>query len=217
MHGLSNLHKKTVKRMSARGNAGRAGRAGRGRGRGRGGNKQTQPKRAKRAKLSSMSWRDVLDEWQKGNYPTFNRQKAFRWRCAPVNQAETWLFDCQLEQADLAKTQNPDDFAQYFDNKPTAKAFWNLDHTCLLVCPEPVPGKNFAHLQLFDKHADQQTKQTFWTKVAQTVRYALNTLKFKQVFVSTEGAAVDYLHVRISATPKYYNLSSMTQPVLPSW
>ena len=179
-------------------------------------NNQTQ--QTNHVKLSKLPWRDVLDAWQKGNYPTFGRKTAFRWRCAPVNQAETWLFDCQIEQAVLAKKQNPAVFAQYFDNKPiklnkpTAKVFWNLDKTCLLVCPEPVVGKNFANLQLFDKNADHSTKKEFWAKVASTVRYALNTLKFKQVFVSTEGAAVDYLHVRISETPKYYN-SAMTQPI----
>lgn len=162
--------------------------------------------------MSKYTWKQVLDEWQKGNYPRFGINFAFRWRCSPVNQDETWLFDNQVEQAGLAKTQSTNEFKEFLDNKPTPKSFWNLSHTCLLVIPEVVPGKNFAHLQLFDKNADHKTKQAFWQKVATTIRYALHTLKFPKVYVSTEGSGVDYLHVRISPTPKYYNNSAMIQP-----
>ena len=168
----------------------------------------------RRLNMSKPTWKKVLDEWQKGNYPKFGINFAFRWRCAPVNQAETWFFDSQVEPAELAKLQNPESFATFLDKQTTPVSFWNLGRTCLLVCPPITAKKNFAHLQLFDKNADHKTKQAFWAKVASTVRYARHTLKYPKVYVSTEGSGVDYLHVRISPTPKYYNKSGMIYPCL---
>ena len=98
--------------------------------------------------MSKPTWKKVLDEWQKGNYPKFGINFAFRWRCAPVNQAETWFFDSQVEPAELAKLQNPESFATFLDKQTTPVSFWNLGRTCLLVCPPITAKKNTKFCRL---------------------------------------------------------------------
>ena len=66
----------------------------------------------------------------------------------------------------------------------------------------PISGKNYATLRDFTDNAPEIQQQEFWKHVAEVAK---KFMKEKgKVWISVHGLGVDYTHVRISTTPKYY-------------
>ena len=105
----------------------------------------------------------------------------------------------------LPTTQDYSPFAKHIKKAKNKYviSFWNLSHDTLLIVPIPKRGKNFATLRDFIKNASITQQKALWKKVAQLA------LKSKGVWISTHGHGVPYLHIRISATPKYYGQSKL--------
>lgn len=100
--------------------------------------------------------------------------------------------------------------------KDTCCAFWNLSGDARLIAPR-VPGSVFsrrllggdddktkyAHLAAFVRGASQAQTRELWRK---TAREYLNIVDNRSgnVYLSTSGAGVSWLHMRLDKRPKYY-------------
>ncbi len=83
----------------------------------------------------------------------------------------------------------------------------NLSGDTLLIVPKERVGKNFSSLYYFMKEASDTQQRMFWKQVALEAR---NQLKHHpNIYISTEGTGVAYLHVRICTYPKYYGNSKL--------
>mmetsp|Transcript_44591 Transcript_44591/g.67224 ORF Transcript_44591/g.67224 Transcript_44591/m.67224 type:complete len:156 (-) Transcript_44591:485-952(-) len=88
-------------------------------------------------------------------------------------------------------------------------AFPNLGHDALLVAPRPMGGMGgstvsdgtYSHLAAFVRNAPSSQVNEFWMLVAS--EYS-KVLKERQVWLSTAGSGVAWLHVRLGKQPKYY-------------
>ena len=189
------------------------------------------------------SWRQVLDQWEAGYGPLLPVDQPFIWRCTPVDTKLTLKYAHQIvPESRLSNYADPSKFQAYFQNHLTnssggavgavgAVAFPSLSGT-MLVAPLPVylgrKVKNYAHLQLFLINASQAEHHAFWRKVAQTIRWLLNRLdkhnkqnnhnnQNKQnnnlVWTSVHNLSVNWLHVRVSTNPTYYNDSWCRHPI----
>lgn len=61
---------------------------------------------------------------------------------------------------------------------------------------------NYATLRDFIDNAPETQQQEFWKKVAEVAKKFMN--ENGKVWISVHGLGVDYTHVRISTSPKYY-------------
>ena len=83
----------------------------------------------------------------------------------------------------------------------------NLARTAQLVVPRGLAARSdlYAHLAAFVRGAPASQVHQLWQCVASTARRALST---RPLWISTAGAGVAWLHVRIENTPKYYSYRS---------
>jgi len=131
---------------------------------------------------------------------------AFRWETPPVTTL-TWrrpfefvLLDCP----DLARRPDPDAFKEHFDASSGSEvlAFPNLGGDALMVVPCPVVSPSaYGHLAAFVRAAPEQQRHALWQEVGNAMARRLST---KPVWLSTAGAGVSWLHVRLDDRPKYY-------------
>jgi len=156
---------------------------------------------------------DVLRGWQ--GDPNFRSQfnsmladspyTAFRWETPPVNLAmlaRPFEF-VLLDSPDLARRADPDAFAEHFDGAEAAVvAFPNLGGDAILVVPRPLADPSaYGHLAAFVRNAPESQRQALWQSVGDSMTRRVGT---KPVWLSTAGAGVPWLHVRLDDCPKYY-------------
>ncbi len=90
-------------------------------------------------------------------------------------------------------------------------AFPNLSRDAILVVPCPDPNSllsAYGHLGPFVRHAPQPQQHALWQRVAETMHQRLGTAP---VWLSTAGAGVSWLHVRLDDRPKYYGYEPYRQ------
>jgi len=132
---------------------------------------------------------------------------AFRWETPPITATtserpfEFVLLDCP----GLARTPDADAFAEHFRKAGQADeviAFSNLGKDALMVVPCPSgPRTAYGHLAAFVRQAPEKQVHSLWMVVAKTMQGRLNA---SPVWLSTAGAGVSWLHVRLDDRPKYY-------------
>jgi hypothetical protein len=105
----------------------------------------------------------------------------------------------------LQTASEPNVFAPYFDGADRQRntvVVPNLGRTAELVVPKGIVAHSaYAHLAVFLRDAPATQVDALWRCVAET---ALAALHAEPLWVSTAGAGVAWLHVRIERTPKYY-------------
>ena len=154
-----------------------------------------------------MQWIDVLTNWENGipmKYPK-NIKGKFQWNTSVLKEGgEIEYKETFRINNNLAQTQNSTDFQEYIKNSKNkyVVSFPNLSKDTLLVVPMPVRGKNYVTLKDFIDNAPERQQQEFWKKVAEVAKQIMN--EKGEAWVSVHGLGVDYTHVRISSTPKYY-------------
>lgn len=132
---------------------------------------------------------------------------AFRWETPPVTTTTVNRpFEFVLLNApSLAKAADADAFAEHFQAaKPGGVVeFANLGRDAILVvpCPSGPSSSAYAHIGAFLRHAPQAQQHAFWQQVGTAMQRRLNA---KPVWLSTAGAGVAWLHVRLDDRPKYY-------------
>jgi hypothetical protein len=131
---------------------------------------------------------------------------AFRWETPPVTTATlTRPFEfVLLDSPGLAQSPEPEAFAAHFDNAPEEGVveFPNLGGDAILVvpCPKASPLA-YRHLAAFVREAPDPQRHALWRLVGAAMTRRVSA---KPVWLSTAGAGVSWLHVRLDDRPKYY-------------
>ena len=91
-------------------------------------------------------------------------------------------------------------------------SFKNLRRDATLVAPRPTNrancDKHFSHLAGFVRHADLEQVSHFWQTVAREAMQELQKRPFgSNLWMSTAGQGVSWLHFRMEDTPKYYSFA----------
>lgn len=136
---------------------------------------------------------------------------AFRWETPGVAEstaARAFEF-VVLDDPGLARRADPAAFAEHFAQAPDATVveFANLGRDAILVVPCPrADHAAYAHLATFVRQAPAQQQSDLWQAVGNAM---LRRLGAKPVWLSTAGAGVPWLHVRLDDAPKYYRSASL--------
>jgi hypothetical protein len=167
------------------------------------------------AHSSPISFHDVRRAWQDNEeFRSFFISllanapfTAFRWETPPIctaTAARAFEF-VLLDSPGLAPTADPKAFAEYFAKPPDREnvvTFSNLGNDALLVVPCPIaPPSAYRHLATFVREAPEPQQHSLWVTVAKAMQ---QRLRKTPVWLSTAGAGVSWLHVRLDDRPKYY-------------
>lgn len=98
----------------------------------------------------------------------------------------------------------PEAFAAHFAREPDADVvrFGNLGGDALLIAPRALTTpETYAHLAVFLRGAPGNQQRSLWRHAAAALADALGP---RPRWLSTSGLGVTWLHLRIDATPKYY-------------
>jgi len=138
---------------------------------------------------------------------------AFRWETPPVTAATAHrLFEFVLvDSPGLGQHADPDALVEHFKgSKESVVSFPNLGNDAFLVVPCPVgPRSAYGHLAAFVRQAPKEQSHTLWRMVGKLMEERLGPAP---VWLSTAGAGVPWLHVRLDQKPKYYGYGPYRQP-----
>jgi len=132
---------------------------------------------------------------------------AFRWETPPVTaESVDRAFEfVLLDSPGLARQPDPQAFAEHFARetpKPGVVAFPNLGKDAIMVVPCPIALPSaYGHLAAFVRKAPESQRHALWELVGETMERRLGATP---VWLSTAGAGVSWLHVRLDDRPKYY-------------
>lgn len=130
---------------------------------------------------------------------------AFRWETPAVSiGTQSRPFECVLiDDPRLQRRSEPQAFAACFDRcGADVLSVPNLGRTSELVVPRGITrDESYVHLAAFLRDAPRSQVDALWRCVADTV---LRSLSDRPLWLSTAGAGVAWLHVRIDRVPKYY-------------
>jgi len=138
---------------------------------------------------------------------------AFRWETAPVTSATvSRAFEfVLLDSPFLTRTPEPEAFAEYFQKSSETEVveFPNLGGDAILLVPRPkAPPSAYGHLASFVREAPETQRHSLWQLVGSAMSKRVGT---KPVWLSTAGAGVSWLHVRLDDRPKYYGFGPYRQ------
>lgn len=161
-----------------------------------------------------VSFGDVMAGWQRDSaFRAFFIEvlaqvplEAFRWETPPVTRdTPDQPFEFVLLDApELKRPADPADFVEHFRNAASGEVieFANLGGDALMVVPTPTePGAACAHLAAFARGAPADQQHALWQRVGRALERRLGE---RPVWLSTAGAGVPWLHVRLDDRPKYY-------------
>lgn len=130
---------------------------------------------------------------------------AFRWETPPVTAATLGRpFEfVLLDNPGLARRPDPEAFAQHLAGAEAGVAvFPNLGGDAILIVPSPAAEPSaYGHLGAFVRLAPEQQRHALWQSVGEALRRRVGD---RPVWLSTAGAGVSWLHVRLDDRPKYY-------------
>lgn len=132
---------------------------------------------------------------------------AFRWETPGVSSATlTRPFECVLLDAPfLARRPDPTAFAEQFTQTQSVVAFPNLGGDADLVVPCPLADHSaYGHIAAFVRHAPEPQRDELWRAVGEAMGGRVGK---RPVWLSTAGAGVSWLHVRLDDRPKYYGFA----------
>jgi hypothetical protein len=137
---------------------------------------------------------------------------AFRWETPAVSAATiTQPFQCVLlDSPGLARPPEPHAFGAHFSGAAgDVVSFTNLGRDAILIAPCPVAELSaYGHLAAFVRLAPERQRQALWQSVGEVMARRVSA---KPVWLSTAGAGVSWLHLRLDDQPKYYGYAPYRQ------
>jgi hypothetical protein len=163
---------------------------------------------------SPISYADALHLWRSDcDFRSFfirlladSPFSPFRWETPPVTHdtvGRPFEF-VLLDSPGLARASDLDAFAEHFKRSSQQEAveFCNLGNDAIMIVPCPNgPQSAYGHLAAFVREAPPPQQHALWELVGHAMQRRLNA---KPVWLSTAGAGVAWLHVRLDDRPKYY-------------
>ncbi|MFL5329099.1 MAG: DUF6940 family protein [Gemmataceae bacterium] len=133
--------------------------------------------------------------------------RAFRWETPPITVATANRpFEFVLiDSPELVSNPDVEAFAEHFRSggEGGVVEFPNLGNDAIMVVPCPTgPITAYAHIGAFLRQAPDQQRHSLWELVGAAMQRRLGT---NPVWLSTAGAGVSWLHVRLDDRPKYYS------------
>jgi hypothetical protein len=130
---------------------------------------------------------------------------AFRWETPAVTSStlsKPFEF-VVLDSPGLERRVEPHVFDEHFrGTMATVVSFANLSGDAVMVVPRPLDkSSSYGHLAAFLRKAPDFQRQTLWQLVGDAMSERIGA---KPVWLSTAGAGVSWLHVRLDDRPKYY-------------
>ncbi len=165
-------------------------------------------------KEAPLSFQNVAKQWQQS--PEFCTQfnqaladapfESYRWEL-PGLTSENWHapFQCVLnESLELLRPASSQSFEEHFPKAvDDVTMFSNFSGSAQLVVPTPIAAPAaYPHLAAFTRQAPQTQRLSLWRAVGNAFS---NRIRAKPVWLSTAGAGVPWLHVRLDNRPKYYS------------
>lgn len=131
---------------------------------------------------------------------------AFRWETPPISATTVNRpFEFVLiDSPGLARTPDEDAFSMHFSQEPNTGVvvFPNLGKNAILVVPCPQTlSTAYGHLGAFIRQAPESQRHELWKSVGVAMEQRISS---RPVWLSTAGAGVSWLHVRLDDRPKYY-------------
>jgi hypothetical protein len=132
---------------------------------------------------------------------------AFRWETPPLTDASMQRpFEfVLLDSPGLGKNPDPHAFAEHFaggGQEESVVSFLNLGKDALLVVPCPAAQPSaYGHLAAFVRQAPREQIHSLWKLVGKVMERQIGP---EPLWLSTAGAGVPWLHVRLDKKPKYY-------------
>jgi hypothetical protein len=159
-----------------------------------------------------VTFADVIHAWQTDAefHSLFNAVlaespfSAFRWETPGVTTSTaTRPFEfVLLDEPSLARRVDAEAFAEHFRAKEAVVVFANLRGDATLIVPCPFADHSaYGHLAAFVRGAPESQRDALWMLVGEAMSVRAGT---KPVWLSTAGAGVSWLHVRLDDRPKYY-------------
>ncbi len=163
---------------------------------------------------SVVSYAEVISRWQADvEFRSFfigllaaSPFSAFRWETPPLTHVNVDRpFECVLlDSPGLARAPDAEAFQEHFHNEDDRGVveFSNLGKDAIMVVPRPLgPPTAYGHLAAFVRTAPKGQQHELWKLVGEAMQRRLSA---KPVWLSTAGAGVSWLHVRLDDRPKYY-------------
>ena len=161
-----------------------------------------------------VSYAEVLEAWRTdaefrkwfNELLVSSRFAAFRWETPPITKSTAGrIFEfVLLDSPGLARRATPEAFAEHFDAASSSEivTFSNLGGDAVMVVPRPIAADSaYGHIGAFVRNAPESQKLALWQAVGEAM---LTRIGARPVWLSTAGAGVSWLHVRLDDRPKYY-------------
>lgn len=161
------------------------------------------------------AYADVIRGWrEEADFPAlFNgvlegvRYPAYRWETPPITSATVGRpFEfVVVDDPGLSRDAEPGVFRKHFveSSADGIATFANLGGDATLVVPCPRGSDEaYAHLASFVRGAPPEQTTALWRAVGNAMARRIGD---RPVWLSTAGAGVAWLHVRLDDRPKYYS------------
>jgi hypothetical protein len=166
---------------------------------------------------AAVSYAEVLSRWQTDTaFRSFFLRvlaespfSAYRWETPPITTANSNRpFEFVLiDSPGLARKPDVFAFDEHFHREFESGVveFPNLGKDAIMIVPCPLSSLSaYGHLAAFVREAPESQRQALWQLVGSAMERRLGT---KPVWLSTAGAGVSWLHVRLDDRPKYYGFA----------
>lgn len=135
---------------------------------------------------------------------------GFRWETPPITtQTASRSFEFTLSAAsELLVAPDPRPFRDHLPpaGSDAAAAFASLGRDAILVVPAPpAAGPGYSHVGEFARTASGSAQAQLWARVGAEAQARLGA---RPLWISTAGAGVAWLHVRLDDRPKYYRTAA---------
>ena len=155
-----------------------------------------------------MRWRRALQAWRLPDHAVRFREaieatghEAVFWETSASRGPDSRFTQVFLPAPVLTRPRaDPRAFRDHL-HQPI-NAFDNLGGDAVLIAPSPAPG-SFAHLASFARTAELDLQRELWHTAADQIERWWGARR-GPLWVSTHGAGVPWLHLRLDSRPKYY-------------